>query len=134
MNKGLPKDVWIKQAISRAALLLCGLLALYMMGMAVIDFLRQGQTEKISMLPLAVQATTTPEKETRLNLNTMTQEQLLKLPGIGEYLALQIILQRAKQPFFFIEDLSAVKGFGDKRIEALRHLVYVPLPEEELEE
>ena len=51
------------------------------------------------------------------------------LPGIGQHLAEQIIAQREKNPFYFIEDLMVIKGIGDKRIAALREVAYVALPE-----
>ena len=53
----------------------------------------------------------------KLDVNTATQEQLEKLPGIGETLAKRIIEAR---PFKSPDDLRHVKGIGDTRYEKIR--------------
>lgn len=63
--------------------------------------------------------------ETGLDLNQASLEELQTLPGIGPKIAALIVATREQQPFFFIEDLRLVPGIGEKRIEALRGLVYV---------
>lgn len=61
-----------------------------------------------------------------LNLNAMTKEQLMMLPGIGETLAERIIdYRRANGPFQTIEDLMNVDGIGEKKVEQIIGLVGV---------
>jgi len=65
----------------------------------------------------------------RLNINTATLEELDSLPGIGPHLANAIMEYRqAQQGFFFPEELMNVPGIGQKRFDALRPLIYCPLP------
>lgn len=57
-----------------------------------------------------------------VNVNTATQAQLETLPGIGPALAQEII---ARRPFATVEDLDAVPGIGEAKLEQLRQLVIV---------
>lgn len=54
-----------------------------------------------------------PASEGRLNINTATSEELMKLPGIGEKLAERIIEYRAENGTFSVpEDIMRVSGIG----------------------
>jgi len=63
-----------------------------------------------------------------LNLNTATAQQIDQLPGVGAKAAKRILEFRAKTPFGRPEDLSRVKGFGAKRLAALRPYLTVNGP------
>jgi competence protein ComEA len=63
-----------------------------------------------------------------LNLNTATAQQLDQLPGVGAKAAKRILEFRAKTPFGRPEDLARVKGFGPKRLTALRPYLTVTGP------
>lgn len=64
-----------------------------------------------------------------VNINTATQAQLQKLPGIGEVLAEAIIEYReANGPFESIEELTEVNGIGEGRFEAVADQITVGEP------
>ena len=61
----------------------------------------------------------------RVNLNTASAEELVRLPGIGPALAEAIIKQRALEPFAKPEDVRKVKGVGDKLYDRIKDQVTV---------
>jgi comEA protein len=65
-----------------------------------------------------------------IDLNTATTQQLQQLPGIGPATAKKIIELREKSgQFRRVEDLLAIRGISDKRLEKLRPFVTVsPAP------
>lgn len=61
-----------------------------------------------------------------VDLNTATEEELKKLPGIGDGLAAAILEYReTKGPFTRIEQLKEVPGIGEKRFDAVKDLISV---------
>jgi competence protein ComEA len=67
-----------------------------------------------------------PTEGALINLNTATSEQLQTLPRIGPVAAQRIIEYRETYgPFSTIEELTKVKGIGEKTLEKIRHLVVV---------
>ena len=116
-----------------AALGCCLGIFLLIFSSAVRDSVRKGDTFQLPLKPEATVLQIIQNAGQGINLNTAGKEELMTLPGIGEHLAEQIILQRSLHPFFFLEDLRMVRGFGDKRIAALKGLAYVELPVTETE-
>ncbi len=71
-----------------------------------------------------IQAGNLSESATLLNLNTATQSELEKLPGIGPEKASQIITYREKKgPFIKIEDVLKVPGIGDQIFEQIKPFI-----------
>lgn len=76
--------------------------------------------------------------EGKVNINTATVDQLIRLPGIGPTKAGAIAAYRSKHAFARIDDLDHVKGFGRKTMARLRpyltvngETTYVPKPRKE---
>ena len=64
-----------------------------------------------------------------VNLNTATQAQLEKLPGVGAAVALRIIEYRQRSGGFKkVEDLMNVRGIGEKTFLKLKPLLTVTPP------
>ena len=61
---------------------------------------------------------------TKLNINSLTLEQINLLPGIHSNIAVKIINYRRKEPFVHIAELTRIKGIGEKKFATLAELVY----------
>jgi competence protein ComEA len=62
----------------------------------------------------------------RLNLNAATQEDLEKLPGIGQVAAQKILQYREENGLFLsIEDIQQVPGIGPATFEKIKDLIIV---------
>jgi len=61
-----------------------------------------------------------------VNINTATEKDLQKLPGVGKVLSKRIVEYRTKNgPFSAPEDLMKVKGITKKKFEALKSRITV---------
>jgi comEA protein len=61
-----------------------------------------------------------------ININTASQKELQKLPGIGPVLALRIMEYRAKYgEFKSINELKKVKGIGNKTLDRMENLIKI---------
>ena len=56
-----------------------------------------------------------------VRINSASPDELTALPGIGESLARAVTDERdANGPFYYPEDVLAVRGIGEKKLEAIR--------------
>ncbi|PAF50155.1 DNA-binding protein [Helicobacter sp. 13S00401-1] len=60
-----------------------------------------------------------------VNINTASQKELEKLPGIGPKKAMSIVEYRSKQPFKAIEDIKKVKGVNQKLFNKIKNDIEV---------
>lgn len=65
-----------------------------------------------------------PVRDTRIDINTATMEELRTLPGVGPVAAAHIIRERdIGGPFASPEALTRVPGFGPAKVRALADLI-----------
>jgi competence ComEA-like helix-hairpin-helix protein len=64
-------------------------------------------------------------KTLKVNINTDSKVQLMKLPGIGEKTALKILKYRTETKFTSIEDIMNIKGIGQKKFENMQTYIVV---------
>jgi len=61
-----------------------------------------------------------------VNINTATSEQLQQVPGIGPATAGKILkMRKSYGPFKSVDDLLAIRGLGEKRLDKMRKYLTV---------
>ena len=64
-----------------------------------------------------------------VNINTANSEQLQQVPGIGPATAQKILqMRKAYGPFKSVDDLLAIRGLGQKRLDKMRRYLTVGQP------
>lgn len=61
----------------------------------------------------------------RINLNTASKVELMKIPWVGDKTAIKIIEYRDKHPFRRIEDIKNITGIGAKKFEKMKDFIKV---------
>ncbi len=117
-----------KQWICRAAVsLIAGILAVIACYMVVSVVSRHRTDVYTSFRRDGIQTFDRSELFPRgaIDPNTATAEELMLIPGIGEKTAEAIILERETNgPFLYPEDLMAVSGIGQKKLDSFRPYFY----------
>lgn len=86
---------------------------------------------EVTYQPATTTATTTASTAAaktalRLDLNTASKDDLLKVEGIGEVMADRILAYREQNGGFdTVEELLQVAGVGEKRLEKWRDIFYI---------
>src|SRR5438094_6825310 len=61
-----------------------------------------------------------------VNINTATSEELQQVPGIGPATAQKILqMRKSYGPFKSVDDLLAIRGLGEKRLDKMRKYLTV---------
>lgn len=64
-----------------------------------------------------------------VNINTATSEELQQVPGIGPATAQKILqMRKSYGPFKSVDDLLAIRGLGEKRLDKMRKYLTVGKP------
>ncbi len=75
--------------------------------------------EEVSVGSSSSNTSNTQSLDGKVNVNTASREELMKLPGVGSSTADAIIAERKKGKFKSIQDLKRISGIGDKKFEKL---------------
>ena len=79
--------------------------------------------------PFTAQATTKKPPAAPVNINTASETELQRVPGIGPAFAKRIVaMRRNAGPFKSVDDLRAVEGIGKKRLDKMRPYLTVGKP------
>ena len=125
--------------MSRRRALILSLLAALVSSAAVLLLRfpgRAGSSVEISAKAVAQEAILTgndgeqtalePLPGEKLNINTATAEELMKLPGLGEALSRAIVAYREENgAFSSVEDIMEVDGIGEGRFAAIEEYICV---------
>ena len=88
-----------------------------------------GRIHQSAVVSLPKEQISTPvlqAEEGKIDLNSATQKELMSLPGIGEKTADAIISYREDVGgFLSVDELTAIKGLGEKKISAIKPYVTI---------
>ncbi|MFA6570385.1 MAG: helix-hairpin-helix domain-containing protein [Bacteroidota bacterium] len=61
----------------------------------------------------------------KIDINTASKTELMKLPGVGEKTALSILEFRTNSPFRKPDDITKIKGIGPKKFEKMKEFIEI---------
>ena len=80
----------------------------------------------LSVTPQSSTSRSTPSEGARININAATSQELQTIRGVGPALARRIIeYRRTSGRFSTVDDLTNVKGIGEKTLEKIRGSITV---------
>ena len=80
----------------------------------------------LSFLSATVNANKKKPPTKPVNINTATSEELQQVPGIGPATAQKILqMRKSYGPFKSVDDLLAIRGLGEKRLDKMRKYLTV---------
>lgn len=83
----------------------------------------------VLFLPAAVNAGKKKPPAKPVNINTARSEELQQVPGIGPATAQKILqMRKSYGPFKSVDDLLAIRGLGQKRLDKMRKYLTVGKP------
>lgn len=83
----------------------------------------------VLFLPASVGANKKKPPEKPVNINTSGSEELQQVPGIGPATAQKILqMRKSYGPFKSVDDLLAIRGLGQKRLDKMRKYLTVGKP------
>lgn len=112
----------MKNAFFRRGTVLLVLLGFTLLVIAAVAIFagEQAAVEVFTPRDDALAAKQMPMPSGEINVNTADMDELMLLPGVGETIAAEIIKEREENgPFHFPEDMLAVKGIGEKKLETM---------------
>lgn len=66
----------------------------------------------------------------QVDINAAEWPEIAQLPGVGETLASRIVAQRTTAPFSSVDQLLAVRGIGEKKMNAIRPFLLPIVPQD----
>ena len=113
---------WI---LAAAAAVLCWIPVIFSSGCDG-DIYRSGDSLKWTLQEII------PERDGPVHVNDADAEELTALPGVGETIAALILDERRRNgPYYYAEDLEAVRGIGPRTVEKFRYLLDLTTDERE---
>ena len=81
--------------------------------------------DEMENLSLSLPEEESKTKNTFININTATKEELMSLPGIGERKADSIIEYRKNKPFNAIEDIMNISGIKEAAFNKIKDKICI---------
>lgn len=98
-------------------------------GLGVSTYKKSQQNIKLQVQPYKINTTRKEadkfiEEYSHININSLTIEELTRLPGVGDKIAARIMdYHKTHGPFRAKEELMQVKGIGEKKFEKIKELI-----------
>ena len=114
----MPVRKWIRYLAVPIAMVIIGC---YLLGLRIYQNHAEYVTAPVSAaVPAPTETAAIPDGE-KININTASEQDLMKLEGIGKTLAKRIVERREQLGgYSVVEQLLEVKGIGEKLLQSIR--------------